>query len=119
MLTKRRLFFLIVMIENGYIRYKITGKILLDDNGNPHKGEAQWSDYIPACIEGNRNTAAYKAESGLRYEKPTYTVYFRRNQGMNVTNTVELYDRGKNSLGQFVVRTIQVSPIVNQIRISV
>jgi hypothetical protein len=107
------------MIENGYIRYKTAGKILLDDNGNPHKGGDQWSDYIPACIEGNRNTAAYKAESGLRYEKPTYTVYSRRNQGIAITNLVELFDRKKNSLGQFVVRTIQVSPIVNQIRISV
>ena len=104
------------MIENGYLTY-LTAQTLIDEDGNPISGGGQWSDYIPACIEGNRNTDAYKTESGLRYEKPTYTVYFRRRD--EVSERVRLYDKAKALLGEFSVRTWQVSPIVNQTRITV
>jgi len=107
------------MIENGYIRYKNT-EIAIGEDGNPIKMcGAQWSDYIPACIEGNRSTDNYNAEGGVRYEKPTYTVYFRRSDAKDCTETVKLYDRNKECLGQYVVRTKEISPIVNQVRITV
>lgn len=107
------------MIENGYIRYKLTSEIMIGEDGYPIKGDAQWSDYIPACIEGNRNTAEYNSENGIRYEKPTYTVYVRYNDAKAITECVTLYKRDKERIGQYIVRTKQFSPIVNQIRITV
>ena len=106
------------MIENGYIRYKQTAEIVINEDGNPVKGGDQWSDYIPACIEGNRNTAEYNSESGIRYEKPTYTVFVRYNEAKDITECVRLFKRDKAYIGQYVVRTKEVSPIVNQIRIT-
>lgn len=103
------------MIENGYIQY-LTAELLIDEDGNPISGGGQWSDFLPACIEGNRNTDAYKSESGIRYEKPTYTVYIRR---ADISQRVRLFDKNKALLGEFSVRTVQVSPIVNQTRITV
>lgn len=103
------------MIENGYIQY-LTAELLIDEDGNPINGGGQWSDYIPACIEGTLNTDSYKSESGIRYEKPTYTVYIRRTE---VSQRVRLFDKNKALLGEFSVRTVQVSPIVNQTRLTV
>lgn len=103
------------MIENGYIQY-LTAELVIDEDGNPVSGGGQWSDYIPACIEGNRNTDSYKTESGIRFEKPTYTVYIRR---QDISQRVRLFDKNKALLGDFSVRTEQVSPIVNQTRITV
>lgn len=103
------------MIENGYIQYLVT-ETYTDEDGNPIDGGGEWSDFIPACIEGSKNTAANKSESGIRYDNPTYTVYFRR---QSISGEVRLYDKGKNLLGEFSVQSVQVSPIVNETRITV
>ena len=44
-------------------------------------------------------------------------MYFRRRD--EVSERVRLYDKSKTLLGEFSVRTWQVSPIVNQTRITV
>lgn len=102
------------MIENGYLQY-LTADLIIDEDGNPMDGGGQWSDYIPACIEGSANVV-YKSDSGMRYEKLTYTVYIRR---VEVSDRVRLFDKQKNFIGEFSVKGKQVSPIVNQIRLSV
>ena len=103
------------MIENGYIKY-LTTETYTDEDGNPIDGGGEWSDFIPACIEGSKDTAAPKSESGIRYDNPSYTVYIRR---QNVSNAVRLYDKRKTLLGEFSVRSVQVSPIVNETRLTV
>lgn len=103
------------MIENGYIKY-LTAELSIDEDGNPVDGGGTWSDYIPACIEGSKDTSAYNSESGIRYEKPTYTVYIRRAE---TSQRLRLYDKKKAFLGEFSVKSVQVSPIVNQTRMTV
>lgn len=103
------------MIENGYIKYLNT-ETYTDEDGNPIDGGGEWSDFIPACIEGSKDTAQSKSESGIRYDQSTYTVYFRRQP---ISGEVRLYTKEKTLLGEFSVRSVQVSPIVNETRITV
>ena len=103
------------MIENGYVKFA-KQDVSFDDNGRPILGETEWGDLMPACIEGNLDTSLYNGESGTRYTKASYSVYVRK---CETSDRVQLFDRKKVSLGIFSIRTMQYSPIVNEIKFTV
>lgn len=104
------------MIENGYIRYKYV-EYGIDEDGNPSSGEPSWSEMIPACVEGNRSNQGSNSETSSRYSDSSYTIYTRL--GYQESNRIEVFDRQRRSLGEFSIRTRQVSMIVEEVRYTI
>lgn len=105
------------MIESGYIRIKQRpiGKNGIDSNGDPIVGQATWSDYYPANIEGTK-TRVFSIEKGNRYINATYTIILPY---IEISDRLTLYDRNKQSLGEFDVLQTQNLPILGELRITV
>lgn len=105
-----------MIVQNGYIQFK-TADRNLDENGNPIVADEAWGELIPANVQGNVNYDGFKDESGDRYKAPTYSVYLKDTD--QISNRVRLYDRNKNFLGEFYVRTRQRMTLVKELRITV
>lgn len=103
------------MLENGYIRFVSTNSGI-DDNGDPIIFEDEVGDYIPCCLNGTENLDNYSDDNG-HYSKNAYTVHIQLSD--LPSRKVKLYDRGKNHIGDFFVRTLKRSPFMRTIEISV
>lgn len=103
------------MIESGYISYKLDTENSIDENGNPVVYEAQWSDLIPANIEGSKQRV-YNDVNGNRYVNATYSIILPY---VDISDRLKLYDRNKSLLGEFAVLQTQNLPILGEIKITV
>ena len=107
------------MIENGFISWLLTQSVI-DEDGNPIIDDTQqWSEAVPANIEGSVNRV-YNDNNSNRYTKSTYSIILSNDQLPDTqSDRVRLYDNKKNFLGEYAVLYTQNLPIMGEIRIVV
>lgn len=105
-----------MILENGYIQFKKAFRGL-DDDGNPIVSDEDWTEMIPANVQGNCNYDGYKSENGDRYESPTYSVYINE-RDMTDANRVRIYTRRKDYLGEFYIRTKTPCQLTREIKLT-
>ena len=105
-----------MMFENGYIKYvKITSS--LNENGNPVSDVEEESDFIPANIQGTKTKHLQNQSSN--YETDSYNIVVDTFDPDIYSDNIKVFDKQKNELGSFQVKSKIISHIFNSLSLSV
>lgn len=105
-----------MMIENGYIKYvKVT--TYLNENGNPVSDEDEESDFIPANIQGVKTK--HLQNQSNNYEKNSYNIVVDSFNPDIYSDNIIVFDKQKNELGRFQVKSKAINQMFNSFSIVV
>lgn len=88
---------------NGFIQFKTNPtEEMFDEDGNPLVQDDQWSVLIPCGYEETTQLTAKTSENS-DFKQRSFKI---RVKLQPTTERVMLYDKSKNAIGEFVVRSI-------------
>lgn len=107
-----------MIIENGYISFKVKSTAKVSDNGFLTKpASEQWSAVMPCQISQN-SASKNEVVNGEHYANASYTILVELDEPI-ISEQVVLYDDGFDVIGEYSIASTERLASVGIIRIVV
>lgn len=105
-----------MIFSNGYLQWKLNPtKAIFDEDFNPVEQQAQWSDFIQCGYEDDETLTAKTTEQS-DYIQKSYKVRVKLQEPRE---RIRLFDKSKNLLGEFVVRSCKQYAYIDETHLGI